>query len=123
MDLNDKTFDRLKFAKGVKIFEIGEAGLAAFVLLQGEVEIVGANAKGEMVTFTTVKRGEMFGELALMQPDAKRTATAIAKVDCEVMTIGRDKLVDKIDRSDQFIRYWIKYLTDRVVDLSKRVNK
>ncbi len=93
------------------------------MVLQGEVEIVGANDKGETVTYTTVKRGEMFGELALMQPDAKRTATAVTKSGCELMTIGRDTLVEKIDRSDQFIRYWIKYLTERVVDLSRRVNK
>jgi CRP/FNR family transcriptional regulator, cyclic AMP receptor protein len=123
MDLNDKTFDRIKFTPGSKIFEIGEKGLAAYVVLQGEVEIGGTNDKGESVTYTTVKRGEMFGELALMQPDAKRTATATTKFGCEVMTISRDIVVDKIDRSDIFIKYWIKYLTDRVVDLSKRVAK
>jgi CRP/FNR family cyclic AMP-dependent transcriptional regulator len=123
MDLNDKTFDRIKFSPGSKIFEAGEKGLAAFVVLQGEVEIGGTNEKGESVTFTTVKRGEMFGELALMKPDAKRTATATTKLGCEVMTISRDIVVDKIDSSDIFIRFWIKYLTERVIDLSKRVSK
>jgi CRP/FNR family cyclic AMP-dependent transcriptional regulator len=123
MDFADKTFDRLKFSSGSKIFEIGEKAQAAFVVLVGEVEIVGKNDKGEMVTFTLVKRGEMFGELALMQPDAKRTATAVAKVDCEVMTIGRDKLIDKMDRADPFLRYWVRYLSDRVLDLSKRVQR
>ena len=123
MDLNDKTFDRTKFPPGSKIFEVGEKGLEAFVVLQGEVEIGGTNEKGESVTFTTVKRGEMFGELALMKPDAKRTATATTKLGCEVMTISRDIVVDKIDSSDIFIRFWIKYLTERVIDLSKRVSK
>ena len=93
------------------------------MVLQGEVEIGGTNEKGESVTFTTVKRGEMFGELALMKPDAKRTATATTKLGCEVMTISRDIVVDKIDSSDIFIRFWIKYLTERVIDLSKRVSK
>jgi CRP/FNR family transcriptional regulator, cyclic AMP receptor protein len=123
MDFADKTFDRLKFSTGSKIFEIGDKAQAAFVVLVGEVEIVGKNDKGEMVTFTLVKRGEMFGELALMQPDAKRTATAVAKADCEVMTIGRDKLMDKMDRADPFLRYWVRYLSDRVLDLSKRVQR
>jgi len=123
MDFADKTFERKKFAAGEAVFKTGERGQNAYVVLQGEVEITGPNAKGEMVTFTTVKRGEMFGEIALMQADAKRTATAVTKKGCEVMTIGRDKLVEKIDGSDPFIRYWIKYLSERVVDLSKRVQK
>jgi CRP-like cAMP-binding protein len=123
MDFNDKTYDRLKFAAGSAIFKTGERGQAAYVVLQGEVEITAPNAKGETVTFTTVKRGEMFGELALMQSDAKRTATAITPNGCEVMTIGRDKFIDKMDSADPFLRYWVKYLSERVVDLSKRVQK
>jgi CRP/FNR family transcriptional regulator, cyclic AMP receptor protein len=123
MDFADKTYDRLKFTAGSKIFEIGDAAQAAFAVLSGEIEIQGKNDKGEMVTFTLVKRGEMFGELALMQPDAKRTATAVAKSDCEVMTVGRDKVMEKMDRADPFIRYWVRYLSDRVLDLSKRVSR
>lgn len=123
MDFADKTFDRLKFSAGSKIFEVGETAQAAFVVLSGEVEILGRNDKGDMVPFTVVKRGEMFGELALMQPDAKRTASAKAKTDCEVMTVGRETLMDKIDRADPFLRYWVRYLSDRVVDLSKRLGR
>lgn len=123
MDFADKTFERKKFAAGETIFKTGERGQNAYVVLQGEVEITGPNEKGEMVTFTTVKRGSMFGEIALMQADAKRTATAVTKKGCELMTIGRDKLIEKVDGSDPFIRYWVKYLSERVVDLSKRVQK
>ena len=105
------------------IFQSGDRALSAFVVLKGDVDIVGVNEKGEMVTYTVVKRGEMFGELALMQDGAKRTASAITKSGCEVMTVSREKVTEKMDRADPFLKYWIKYLSDRVVDLSKRVQK
>lgn len=123
MDFADKSFERKTLAAGATIFKMGERAQEAYVVLQGEVEIVGKNDKGERVVFTTVKRGEMFGELALMQNGAKRTATAESPKGCEVMLIGREKVLEKVDRSDPFIRYWIRYLGDRVVDLSKRLQK
>jgi CRP-like cAMP-binding protein len=123
MDFADKSFERKKFPAGTTIFQSGERAKAAFVVLQGDVDIVGTNAKGERVTYTTVKRGEMFGELALLQADAKRTASAVTRQGCELMTISREKVADKIDAADPFIRYWIRYLSERVIDLSKRLEK
>ncbi|MSQ85231.1 MAG: cyclic nucleotide-binding domain-containing protein [Alphaproteobacteria bacterium] len=80
--------------------------------MQGKVEITGTNDKGEGVAYTMVKGGAMFGELTLMQPDAKRTLTATTKSGCEVMTISRDKVVlwhvprDALHRSARRRRAW-----------------
>ncbi|MSO97429.1 MAG: Crp/Fnr family transcriptional regulator [Rhodospirillaceae bacterium] len=123
MDLSDKAFERKSFEPNAMIFQSGDRALSAFVVLKGDVDIIGVNEKGEMITYTVVKRGEMFGELALMQDGAKRTASAITKSGCEVMTVSREKVTEKMDRADPFLKYWIKYLSDRVIDLSKRVQK
>jgi CRP-like cAMP-binding protein len=123
MDLSDKAFERKEFEANAMIFQSGDKAQSAFVVLKGDVDIVGVNEKGEMITYTTIKRGEMFGELALMQDGAKRTASAITKSGCEVMTVSREKVSEKLDRADPFLKYWIKYLGDRVLDLSKRVQK
>lgn len=123
MDFADKSFERRSFEPGETIFHLGARATDAFVVLNGEVEIVGTNDLSEQVVLTIVRPGEMFGELALLQADAKRTAKAITHTGCELMTVSRDKVLEKIDEADPFVRYWLQYLSKRVVDLSKRVHK
>ncbi|MBM3513932.1 MAG: cyclic nucleotide-binding domain-containing protein [Alphaproteobacteria bacterium] len=118
-----KDYERKTIPAGANIFITGDRALEAYVLLKGEVDIVGVNDKGDTIVLTTVKRGEMFGELALMTTDSKRSASAISKTECQVMVIKNTLLKDKLDRADPFLKYWVKYLGDRVVDLSKRVQR
>jgi CRP-like cAMP-binding protein len=123
MDLNDKSFERRSYDAGATIFQTGVRAKDAYGVLRGDVDIVGVNEQGEIITYTKVKRGEMFGELALMQDDAKRSASAITRDGCELMTVTQEKVKDKLKIADPFLKYWIKYLSERVIDLSKRVQK
>ncbi len=66
-----------------------------------------------------VKPGQMFGELALMA-DAHRTASAKTEQGCELLTVSQDKLKQKLEDADPFVRYWIEYLSKRVIDLSTK---
>ncbi len=118
-----KDYERKTIPAGANIFIAGDRAQEAYVLLKGEVNIVAVNDKGETITLTTVKRGEMFGELALMKDDAKRSASAVSKTECQVMVVKNTLLKEKMERADPFLKYWVKYLGERVVDLSKRVQK
>lgn len=118
-----KDYDRKTIPAGANIFIAGDRAQEAYVLLKGEVEIVGVNNKGDTIVLTTVKRGEMFGELALMKDGSKRSASAISKTECQVMVVKNSLLKEKLDRADPFLKYWVKYLGERVVDLSNRVQK
>ena len=115
-----KVLDREVFASGTVIFKQGQDAARAYILPRGEVEISTVSADGKPIVLTTVKQGQFFGELALMSA-SQRTATAIARTECEVLYIGQDKLKEKLDAADPFLRYWIQYLSQRVIDLSKRV--
>ena len=73
-------------AAGTKFFEEGDkAGFLKrermFLLLEGEVAM---NVKGQPIG--VVKVGEIFGEMAVIA-DAPRTATALAKTSCRVVTL------------------------------------
>lgn len=118
-----KDYERKTIPAGANIFINGDRATEAYVLLKGEVDIIAVNDKGQTITLTTVKRGEMFGELALMKDDAKRSASAVSKSECQVMVVKNSLLKEKLDRADPFLKYWVKYLGERVVDLSKRVQK
>jgi CRP-like cAMP-binding protein len=115
-----KVLERRLIPEGSVIFHEGDQARGAFIVLRGAVQIWTKNKQGKDVLLTEVKEGEMFGELALMTPDSTRSATANSADGCELLVVSQEKLRERLDAADPIIRYWIKYLSDRVVDLSKR---
>jgi CRP-like cAMP-binding protein len=115
-----KVLDREVFPSGTVIFNQGQPASKAYMLMRGEVEIVTTNAAGQQIVLTKIQKGQIFGELALISMSS-RSATAIARTEVEVLYIAQDKLKQKLDDADPFLRFWIQYLSQRVLDLSKRI--
>ena len=63
------------FQKGDVICRVGDEGDTFYVVLEGELEVWAGEGKEKLQT-GTLKRGDFFGELALLQ-GGKRTATVI----------------------------------------------
>ena len=63
----------------------------------------------------------MFGELALIT-GSDPTATASTMGGCEVLVLPAANVESKLKKADPFLRYWIEYLMERVVDLSSRID-
>ena len=115
-DLSRKVFDR-----ETVIFRQGESASCAYLIQTGRVEIV-TTRDGEDIHLTSLKQGQIFGELALMD-DAPRSATAVAWERTEVIVVSRDDINRKLATLDPFMRYWIDFMTERVKDLTNRVTK
>src|SRR5690606_36278986 len=112
-----QVLDRRAFPPGTTIFAAGDAGTIAYILLRGDVTIFAEMGTPQQRALMKVKPGQMLGELALMA-DAQRTASAFTESGCELLTITQDKLEKKLKAADPFVRYWIEYLSARVIDLS-----
>ena len=112
-----KVLDRKVFTAGKTIFNEGQTGTIAYILLRGDVTIYAGLGTPNQRELMKVKPGQMFGELALMA-DAHRTASATTEHGCELLTVSQDKLKQKLEDADPFVRYWIEYLSKRVIDLS-----
>lgn len=110
-------FDRKIFPAGATIFAEGETGTAAYILLRGDVTLLTGLRAGKQRVLTELKPGQMFGMHALMA-GAQRGATAITKQGCEVMAVSEEKLKRKLEEVDPFVRYWLDYLSKRIIDLS-----
>lgn len=82
------SFERMVFRAGETIFEAGDIGEHAFVVDSGEVRISRSRESGEELTLAIFTRGDMFGELALLD-DQPRSAAAVASADSELMTLDR----------------------------------
>lgn len=78
--------DAIKFGSGSTIITEGEPGDAFYLLESGEAD---AFKEGEEGVVKSYKRGDYFGELALLD-DKPRAASIIAKSDVKVAKLGRD---------------------------------
>lgn len=116
-----KVMERRAFPVGETIFREGDSAINAFVVLRGDVAISTTTAEGKTIHLTNIKVGQIFGELALMKPEMRRTATASTEHGCELMIISHAMLKEKLEAADPFVRFWMQYLSERVIDLSKRV--
>jgi len=116
-----QVLDRRVFPAGATIFAEGQPGTVAYILLRGDASIYARKGTPEQRLLMKVKPGQMFGELALMA-NAHRTASAATEGGCELLSISQDKLEQKLKEADPFVRYWIEYLSKRVIDLSAPKN-
>ncbi|MFC2170569.1 cyclic nucleotide-binding domain-containing protein [Calditrichota bacterium] len=83
-------FHLRKYKDGEIVFETGTPGLGMYVIIEGEVRIVG-DRMGEEIELAMMKQGDFFGELSLVD-EAARSATAIAKGDSHLLGIFRPQL-------------------------------
>jgi CRP/FNR family transcriptional regulator, cyclic AMP receptor protein len=112
-----KDLSRRAFPAGATIFAEGEVGTVAYILLRGDVTIYIAFGTAHQRLVTELKPGQMFGVHALMA-GAQRAASALTAQGCEVLAVSEAKLRQKLDHADPFLRYWVDYLSKRVIDLS-----
>ena len=64
-----------RFRRGEVIFHAGDPGDALFILVSGEVKIALPSETGDEAIIATLRPGDVFGELALLD-GAARSATA-----------------------------------------------
>ena len=87
------------FQAGELIFAENNSSKELYIIVQGEVNIsvnpgiVGTAGKSEKTVIATLRRGQSFGEIALVD-EGLRSASAQAKnKDTRLMVIPRDKLI------------------------------
>src|SRR5258708_27891886 len=86
INIFDHTADFDSFAAGQTIFSADDVGKNMFVVLEGEVEIL---IRGKVVE--TAGTGSIIGELALIEPDHIRSATALAKTDSKLVPVDEKR--------------------------------
>ena len=97
-----------KHEAGESIFQAGERGSCMYLIKSGEVEI----KRGEKLLETVGPSG-VFGEMSLVD-GSPRSATAIARTDCELLPIDEMRFFLLVEVKPSFALHVIQTLTRRL---------
>ncbi len=114
-----KVLHRKTISVNSVIFREGDTASCAYLLKSGTVDIT-TEKDGKRVHLTTIVPNQLFGELALID-GSRRSATATATMPCEVIIVSQEDIERKLNDLDEFMKYWLEYLTERVRSLSGRI--
>jgi len=118
MDIMSSSITKKSFKAGEALMTEGEQGDCAYIIEQGNVEIL-INKEGNLVQIGTRGSGSIIGEMAMID-DKPRTATIKALEDCEVMEISRDDFRNRLDDSDPILKMVMHVILTRYRDMLSR---
>ena len=121
IDFTTGPFRQRTVAAGEIIFLKDQAADAAYVILKGDVEAGSQSRDGKFIVLNRMKAGEMFGEIALLSEDGKRTASTMSEGGCELLVVPREMFDKRLQKADPLLHYIIGHLCRRLVTLSTRV--
>jgi signal transduction histidine kinase len=107
------------FPAGQVIFSAGDPGDGFYVVETGRVQISAVVAGSDSRVLASIGAGDFFGEMAVID-DAPRSATATAEIDTHALFLGRDKLLQLLERKPRLALNIIREFSARMRTLNKR---
>ena len=98
------------------IYKVGDEPDFAYLLTQGEVEII--SDKGTRVGF--INKDEVFGELSILL-NTKRTVTAITLKESKALLIPKENLLNDYNKTSFFIKAILRSTYVRLTNLNSTI--
>ena len=106
------TSEQIHFEEGQAVFHQGDPGEQAYVIIEGEVDVVLESAGGES-TVATLGRNEFFGEMALLS-NMPRTTTIRAKTPLTLLSFSQDVFLRMVDENSEISGAMMRVLAERL---------
>jgi CRP-like cAMP-binding protein len=100
LDALARSLRRRRFRRNEVIFHQGDLGDSLQILASGAVKIILPSAEGEEAIIATLRPGDFFGELALLD-GAPRSATATASEASETLSLPREAFLLMLGQDPQ----------------------
>lgn len=108
----------VQFSKGEELYR---NGVIAF-LVNGKATIKRLNDMGDSITIRSISCGEIFGAASVFGNSNFVTSSITADTVCEVIYISQEKFCDIIKQYPQMSVNYIKYLSDRIRFLNRKLD-
>jgi CRP-like cAMP-binding protein len=96
------------YQAGETVFAEGQRGDVMYGVIEGELEVY---VDGKMVE--TIEAGEVFGVGALVQNEALRATTVIAKTEAKLASLDRQRFMFAVQQTPMFALAVMKSYSDR----------
>jgi CRP/FNR family cyclic AMP-dependent transcriptional regulator len=113
--------DRLTFAAGQVIFNAGDVGDSAYVIIDGSVEISVPTPSGPIV-INEMGKNDLLGEIAIVG-EVPRTATAKAVTKLETLKISKELFMKIIHENPDAATELIKILAARLASTTSQLSR
>jgi len=107
------------YARSSYVFHEGDPGTTFFVVHTGQVKIARLGRQGDEAIFALLLPGDTFGELALFDENATRTADAQAMELTECLTLERQAFVSLIEGHPELMRHVIRMLSGYIREMDE----
>jgi CRP-like cAMP-binding protein len=116
-----EVFPLIEFYPSALIFEEHSLADSAYILKEGRVEI-SMQRDDEKVILAELKPVSIFGEMALLSKEKKRTATAKALDRVKVIRIDKDNFDQQLADTPSVIAAVLHGVTQRLIDTTLRLH-
>jgi CRP/FNR family cyclic AMP-dependent transcriptional regulator len=113
--------DRLTFAAGQVIFNAGDVGDSAYVIIDGSVEISVPTPSGPIV-INEMGKNDLLGEIAIVG-EVPRTATAKALTKLETLKISKELFLKIIHENPDAAVELIRILAARLASTTSQLSR
>ncbi|SRR5579862_79447 len=120
--LDEEQTDRLisganycRFGRGETLIEQGAEGNSMFILANGSANVY-VDRNHEQTLVATLRSGDYFGEMSLLTGE-KRSATVIARSDCDVLEVGKAEFGKIVQESQVLLEKLSDLLAQRRLEV------
>lgn len=133
----EKTVHQRRFRSGEIVFRQGEAGVGMYIIMSGSVSIFVEELNPEddeirRILVAQLSQDDFFGELALIEDGGRRTATAVAQEETQLIGFFKPDLLSIVERNPsagvkiltrlaEIVGLRLKETTKKVSELKKEV--
>ncbi len=118
----EKNIHRRNYKAEENIFYEGEPGVGMYIIQEGSVIINKTQDNGKKEKLAELKKGEFFGELALLD-ESPRSAAAQAEEDTSILGLFRPDLIELIERKPRLGNKLLFELAHLIGERLKHTNK
>ena len=115
MKIDKSTFEQHVrfFDQGAVIFRENDEGTDMYIIIQGVVEIRKSTGSSSSKVLTTLQKGDMFGEMAIIEKQP-RSASAVAVQPTRVLMLNEKLYDNMVGTNPDFARKMNKVLSERI---------
>lgn len=99
--------------KHTQMIIAGDSSSTLYIIKEGSVNVIARNEEGKEIILSTLKTGDIFGELSLFD-DKPRSAGIVSLENCVLLVLHKADFLELLNQSPKMALQVIKYLCQRI---------